>query len=97
MSTTALLNFYTVSTTADQTVSETALYLNVAGQLDSEILRVNETDQYGAPINTYVFFPNKILSGISFGIKVTSGSTTYIVQTVETFDDHQEIILRKVN
>ena len=92
-----LLTFYSIESAGDGNPLQTVLYSDVAGDLELSSSRTNENDQYGHPVETFLFIPRKKLTGVSFGVRALSSTDSFIVQAVETYDDHQEIVLRKVN
>jgi hypothetical protein len=91
------LTFYTVTTPTDGTVTETALYTDVPGTLETDRQIVSENVNMASFVQLLIFYPAKILSGITTGMNAKNGTTTYRVQFVETYADHQEIYLRKEN
>jgi hypothetical protein len=91
------LTFYTVATPTDGSPTETALHTDIPGTLETERQIVSEKVNMTSFVQLLVFYPVKILSGITIGVKAKNGTTVYKVQYEETFPDHQEIYLRKDN
>lgn len=89
--------FSTVSTTGDASVTEVALHSNVCGTVQQERVTPRDAAELADIEMLHIFFPTKILSGITKGTKaVDSAGTAYRVLYEETFDDHQEIYMRRV-
>jgi hypothetical protein len=91
------LSFYTVTTPADGEPVETLLHEDISGTLETDRQIVSENVNQTSFVQLLVFYPGSILSGLTTGMKVTSDTAAYVVQYEETYSDHQEIYLRKVN
>jgi hypothetical protein len=91
------LTFYTVTTPADGTATETVLHADIPGTLETDRQILSEKVTQASFIQLLYFLPSKILSGVLSGMIAKNGTTTYKVQYVETYFDHQEIYLRKNN
>jgi len=95
----ALLSFYTIATVSDRNESSTLLYENVIGTLQINTTSRGTANQGADPeiVEHYVFFPSKVLSGITDEMSVVdSNGDKYTVEHVRNYEDEtQEIYLLK--
>jgi hypothetical protein len=92
-------SFYSVTTTGDGEMSEVSISASVDGRIETEEQMISEDPNQTIFTQLLIFYSDKILDGIVTGVKVVDDDdgTEYLVQYEETYDDHQEISLRKIN
>jgi hypothetical protein len=92
------MSFYLVTTEVDGEPTETLLYEDVSGALETASQIAAEKERQVVFIRLLVFYPGSLLSGIVTGMKVVDDQgNVYTVQYEETYSDHQEIYMRLVN
>lgn len=88
--------FSTITTSADLTTVSTVTVADVKGQLELSSYRPIDTSTFTGETKFYNFFPtNYCTSGVIIkGMSANDGTYSYIVENIEEYSDHLEIILR---
>ena len=90
-------SFYSVASTSNKVLTFTALYSDIYCEKQVETVRRSEQEGRGTRVERYRLFPERKMSGIKYGIVVVSSDERFYVEYVEEYDDHQEIVVTKVN
>lgn len=93
------LTFFSVVTTGDGTPVETEVHSSIGGEFQAARFGQQRKESVGSGESVWImlFIPDKYLSGITVGMKVTSSDNeSYKIEYFEEFDCHQEITLTQL-
>lgn len=94
----APFDFYLLAISGDGVAVETLQYEDVYGQLEVNNIMSMDGQEFGQYVKNYFFIPDGIMTGIAEGqIAKDINDTRLRIIAVETFDDHQEITMRRIN